>query len=409
MDAIKLAVEVPVAVAVRAGTGRAGRTSVALSPEVLGALAPELRDVLAGALRPEPPKDGRATGAHLLALGDRAYEQALTLPTADASAGPVAEALRAALERELAERTELARQVDADPAGQIDHRAGHDPGERWVLRHDSPAHRLSVRQKDHPALAALRAELRRRDAADVAEWRATFLAAAPESLVQENSYAPSGADRFSAGGLPRALERDEAVRAHSRAVGDAARMRQHQWAQKAKDREAAEEAKREAAKRDLARGVEADREAILAYARDACEDSPASPWHDVVLLAEEGYDPMTRAAELFHEQLQCDVSLGAGVGSTSMMTVDGTKTDVWTSEPRKNPRPEAVKMARAIREAVAKAPLPSRGVTVTVLPVQRVTEGEDEERGNQGTRYTAVCVEICVTGAARRWIVVNAE
>lgn len=263
MDAISLVVEVPLGAAVREGTGRAGRAAVALSPEVLGALSPPLRELLAGALRAETA-DGRPTGAHLLALGAAGDEAArpLPLPTADTSARAVAEALRGSLERELARRAEAA-----------------------------------------------------------------------------------------------ACERS----------------------------------------------AEADRAAILAHARAAVGEAPASPWRDVVLLAEEGYDFVAGAADLIVDQVRGGLTPDVA-GRPIHVHVDGTKSGNWTSEPRANPRPEAVALARAIRASVARVPLPARGVVVEVLPVLRVTRG-----GRKGERFTAVCIEVRVTGAARRRILVEAE
>lgn len=378
MDTIRLVVTVGVAAAVREGTGRAGAATVALSPEILGALAPELREVLAGALR------SRHDGTHGLALDGRpGGGEALPLPGADASQGPVAAALGAALGAEVALRAELAREVGADLEGQIEH-GGGEIGKRWGLRPGTPGQRLADRCPEHPALAPLRDELARRNAADAAAWRAEYLAGDPAAQVAQYDWR----QQWSAPALPRALAGDAEVRAHWRAVEAAAEAR-----------EAAEAEAAEAAKAAKVARAEAARAAMLAHAESRAATSEA--WAGAALVAREGYDASEAVAEavvgeLVHAMRERGLKVTAYAEGTAAY-------ESWSWERRPKPRPAAVAVAVAAREAMAQVALPAAGVAVDSPDVMRATFEDD------GGSRTVVGVLVDVVGAQQRALMIDAE
>ena len=176
METIKLAVVVTVGAAIKAATGKAGGAVVALSPEVLGALSEEQRDVLVRRLVVGVRAD---EGARLTQASG--MTEALTLPGADVSPGAVVAALGAWLDTARAAERELERKVEADPeeGAQVDY-AG-----RGEWSYSSPAAKLAQVFPASPALDPARAAIARKVAAWMAEKRATYLATPPEKLVHD--------------------------------------------------------------------------------------------------------------------------------------------------------------------------------------------------------------------------------
>lgn len=107
---------------------------------------------------------------------DGKADELLTYERADEG---VTEALQRVLAAEIATRAALADAILADAGACIQHFPNNRVGHRWVsltTRADGPLTTLYARDEKHPAALVVLAEAERRNAADVAAWKADLLA-----------------------------------------------------------------------------------------------------------------------------------------------------------------------------------------------------------------------------------------
>jgi len=373
MEVVKLAVVVSVVSAIKAATGRAGATVVALSPEVLGALSAEQREVLARRLvLPVRAEEGaRLTQASGMA-------DSLTLPGADVSPGAVVAALGAWLDAAIASERELERQVEADPeAGvQVDY-AG-----RGEFAHGSPAAALLRVHPTSPALEPARAAAKRKAAAVLAEKRATYLATPPAKLVNDLlAVRPTVAD-------PPVL--DDETRAHfavaKKIAADTLAAREQREKEDRAKKEAADEAKKKA--------VESATAALAKYALTVDDLAPA---------AREGYD--MRVGVVDHV---CEVIAALADGPKGKVLRDETAAWRRTSwDDAASPRAAVIALRNRIVEHVAALSLPpASALEVEVARVQRI---EEEDQDGDTTKYRGIVVWVTGPATSARVVIFRAE
>lgn len=384
MEAIKLLVAVSAAVAVRAGSVRAGEGTVTLSPEHLSALTADERAQLAELL-----DEVKATGypgafglrARKAALGMTAAT-ALALPSPDTSVSAVVEALRTRLAEESAEHERLLAEESVELAGVVKRalaaspaeRSGYDPGDRWVFHWDDNARidRAVARgipgaaeAKEH--LRATYAEVARRNSAD---------------LVAE-------AERYCALPLERRMRQDDkgdwdAVPPIGFRHANAVEMRLGPEAAKAFQE--AHDAATARTTTERAQRAEAERrakEALVAFALTVPELAPA---------AREGYDVRKGVADEIARRVASVPAPNSPLGGfldaeTYAQGGRGWGPLEWEDAPSPNAALLALRSSIVAHVATVERP---EGVTITVERVARVvtedTDGNTDYTGNPTTR-----------------------
>lgn len=398
MEALKIAVSVTPAAAIREATGRAGRTTVTLTPEVLAALSDAERALLSTSLQAvEDPTDRHAPVERLpLGIGDSYRRGApLVLPSTDTSPAAVVSALRAALVVESERRAKieaerragaLAEVAAAEAAvieesgatlpwvrfsvairGRIFERVSTDRLAAWIA--------LGVDEaRAHAAQAhieALHAEAAQRNAAETARVASEWCSRPVAKRVYRDarrgwlvSRPPCGSDRHAESSADR--EYGAACPEYALAMAEAEA--------ECKRFDAVDRAEAEAAEARKA----ALRETWRRWALTRPELAPA---------AEEGYDVIGAVADDLASQVET-LCRALAVAPREVVIFRGA--EVLDADDRKAPRPAAVAAQKALVVACATL-TPPEGMEIEVDRVQRVTIESDE--GDKRHR-TALVVQL---------------
>ena len=343
MDTIKLCIHVDTATALREGTGRSGAAEVPLTPEHLGALTPDERATLAGIAVPDH-RGGEGIMLRRLDAPER-----LHLPSTDTSPAAVVAALRAFLVAREDQIAALAAEAEAlgEKAVAVE---GYGINRSTEIAY-GPARTLTAAAPEHPVAASLRRRVAERDVALRAEITAAALAAGPEALVISATRGHRVCDTPAWWrGVPELIALRRA--AEARATEKDAEERNARAARiEAEERAAAQKAAREAAVRT----------ALRAYALTVV---------DLADAAEDGYDVVPGVLD-YLAGLVGEAAKAAGATGVEVIRGGSSAWDDLELEERAAPRAEAVKAARALREACARIALPD-GVRLDAEKVQRV-------------------------------------
>lgn len=338
MEAIQLEVIVPVDVALRAGSARAGATTVTLTDELLGRLSEAERATLAEAYRDErvAPEPGRAG-------------EVLKLQSVDTSPEAVLVALRAALagyeqgraRNESEKQRRIAEGVAAIEEGRAFEPNGYSPTFKvQVLREIAPK---------HPALATF-------------EKQRAEIAAKARREWMENPQTRRRSLRTGTLELEWWAEGDR----EARAIIDAdEKAQQAASLERIRIEREQEEAKKKAEAE--ARASFADR--LRAYALTVPELEPA---------AREGYDIIAGTFDHLADLCAAEMRATEGVKEPVVVIREGSAEWNATSETeRPSPRAAAVIAQKSLAERIAKIAAPE-GVTIKTWRVQRVTVTKNE-------------------------------
>lgn len=402
METIKIAVKVTMAAAVREATGRAGRATVALTPEVLSALTEGERALLSTSLQAveDPAHPHAPTESLPLGIGD-SYRRGspLVLPTTDTSPEAVVAALRAALfvEGERRAKAEadrragaLAECVSAESAkieesgatlpwvrfsvairGGIFERVSADRLAAWIALGVDGARAAAAQAR----VEALHAEVAVRNAAETARVASTWCARPVAQRVYRDSRRgwlvsrpPCGSDRHAESSADR--EYSAVCPEYPLAVAEAEA--------ECKRLDAVDRAEAEAAEARKA----ALRETWRRWALTRPELAPA---------AEEGYDVIGAVADDLTSQVET-LCRALAVAPREVVIFRGA--EVLDADDRKAPRPAAVAAQKALVAACA-ALTPPEGMAVEVDRVQRVTTDTRDGCGDGERRHrTALLVHL---------------
>lgn len=405
MDTIKIAVRVTAESAVREGTGRAGRATVALTPEVLAALTDSERTLLASALQAveDPAHPHAPTEALPLGIGD-GYRRGnpLALPSTDTTPEAVVQALRSALTVEAERRAKveaerragaLAEVVAAETArmeestsatpwrrfsvwirGGIFERVSADRLASWIALGVDAARARAAQAH----VEALCAEAARRNAAEVARVASAWCSRPVAQRVYRDSRRgwlpfrpPCGSDRHAEGTADR--EYSAACPEYPLALAEAAAECKRLDAVDTAEAEAAEARKT------------ALRETWREWALTRPELAPA---------AADGYDVIGACADDVAAQV---MALAQGVpGVTRLETFQGG-TKAWgrlAMADRKAPRPAAIAAQKTLAMGCGLLTMPE-GMDAVVERVQRVSITTDGSYGDTETAHaTALVVQL---------------
>ena len=350
MEAIELEVHVPVDVALRAGSAKAGATTVTLTDELLGQLSEAERATLAEAYRNEriAPEPGRAG-------------EVLRLQSVDTSPEAVLAALRAVLARyeQGRARNESERQQSiAEGVAAIEEGRAFEPNGH------SPTFKVQVLQElapKHPALATF-------------EKQRTELAARLRREWMENPQSRQRSLRTGTLELEWWAEGDREVLAIINADEKAKRVVDLERSRVEREQE---EAKKKATAEERARV--ADR--LRAYALTVPDLEPA---------AREGYDIIAGTFDHIAELCAAEMRTTEGVKEPVVVIREGSAEWNETSETeRPSPRAAAVLAQKSLAERIAKIAAPE-GSTIETLRVQRVTM----KRNDREVSRTALVVYV---------------
>lgn len=382
MDTIKIRVSIPAAVALREGTGRAGEATVALGADILSALSDDDRALLARIFKPgERPDSG---GSMPREIGGYAF--ALAMATSDTSQASVIEAMRGSLADYRASLASLVAAIEANPDKYLC--ASHNGdvnlcGDATTFAREYP---------NHPAVQSLRARAAEQQRALRDELAVAAVAAGPEKIVER--YSGNG-DWDIIQRIPAWWkERDDtrALIAAAKAIAAAWNVKDKKRAAEAEARKAAEAAAAEARKAAV-------HAALRAYALTVDDLAPA---------AEDGYDIVPGALNHIAE-LVAEAALASGATSADIVR-DGTAAwDAWDMDERAAPKADAVRAARAFREACSKITVPE-GVAISVEKVQRVTRTRETTYAEaEKTRTTSLVAFVDCEVGKRRAVLASLE
>lgn len=408
MDTIKLAVQVTVTAAVREGTGRAGRETVTLSPEVLASIPETEREILA-ALLTEQVDGHRPTG--VMEIG----RAPLRLPSTDTSLEAVVLALRAVVAAEMQrraqlvakERAHLARVVARVMGASIaDVAPGAVPWERWKILADGAYLSDVSREIDEAEAAGI-------EGAGAARVRRMALLEEIQALAAEGTR--KTAQEWCARPLSKRVHRTEKTgwEVLRPVTGDG------RFATSAADErygaacpeyplalaEAVAECKRlDAEDQRAAEEHEVRLETLRGLWREWALTRP-----ELAPAAQEGYDVIGGCAD--DVMAQAVALAGAVPGVTRVATFQGgTKAwKEWTTSDRKAPKPAAIAAQKTLAVGVGAITVPE-GMVVECERVQRVTIDVRDEWGNgDKTHHTALVVQITSPLTAARAVVAFLE
>jgi hypothetical protein len=411
MDMIRLAIQVTVAAAVREGTGRAGRETVTLSPEVLASIPETEREILASLLTEQTD----AANAHRPTGVMEINRSPLRLPSTDTSPDAVVAALRAVVAAEVKrredaraeERARLARVVERVMGASIAEIApGAVPWERWRVMADGGF--LADVTRDLDAAEAVGIE-----GAGAARVRRMALLEEVQTLATESTH--KTAQAWCALPLSKRVHRTaktgwEVVRPVTGSERFATSTADEHYGAACPEYALALAEARAEVKR-----LDAD-EARAEEEREVRAETLRGLWREWALTrpelapaAQEGYDVIGGCAD--DVMAQAVALAGAVPGVTRVATFQGgTKAwKEWTTSDRKAPKPAAIAAQKTLAVGVGAITVPE-GMVVECERVQRVTIDVRDEWGNgDKTHHTALVVQITSPLTAARAVVAFLE
>lgn len=379
-DLLRLAVDVPTAVAVLAARARTGTRIVSFTDADLGSLSPEERAMFARSLS-GPVSTPLYASAYLVKFPGAYSAGPFTLTQPEIDTASVLRDLRARLAELVAQRDDAAdklravitqRADDPEPwepffvgTGRV---AGPYKG-RWELRGDTLLTQLASLDPEHALVAEGREALdgywRRRLERD----RSAVLGMEPSAFIEDitlrSTLDPYLHDAAVPGALREAVKRlDAEVDAEIAARCEARRIAVEEQARAAKERAAAEKQKAEAERAEL---VATWAPRFEAFARTV----PA-----LAVVVEEGFQPFDAVVDHLADAIGAE-AVQREIGKRFVVYTSGKRWDAVDMEQRDRASAKQAAALRALRQVVKALPRPE-GLEIDPGGLWRMTTGPDK-------------------------------